>query len=116
MSYLLSISFIIPILTQMCQTLWCVDIDLSYSHHLALYKLMNYLTGYQLDVSSGALISSDEREEPEMTHYAVLAPHLYHSNLALYYHSIFFQMCKAHLIGFNPNVRVSEIICITVKL
>lgn len=85
----------------MCQALWCVDLDLTYSNHLALYNLMNYLTGYALDVRSGALVSTDE---PETPHYAVLAPHLYHSNLSLYYHSIFFQMCKAHLIGFNPNV------------
>ena len=84
----------------MCQDLWCVDLDLTYSNNLALYKLMSYLTGYQLDVESGVLHSSNS----ETPHYAVLTPHLYHTNLSLYYHSIFFQMCKAHFIGYDPKV------------
>lgn len=84
---------------QMCQMLWCVDLDLCYSNTLALYQLMTYLTGFQFDVTSGTLSTLNN------TRYAVLAPRLFHSNLSPLYYSIFFQMCKAHHIGFDPHVR-----------
>ena len=87
---------------QIQQELWCVDIDLSYSNHLALYNLMAYVTGCKLDIHSGALLS--KYDEVDRSRYAVLAPHLYHTNLSLLYHHTFFQMCKAHLIGYDPKV------------
>lgn len=90
---------------QMDQMLWCVDLDLTYSNNLALYRQMHYLTGFQLDVASGTLMSSSKKEKAQTSYYAILVPHLYHTNLSPLYHSIFFQMCKAHYIGYDPNVR-----------
>lgn len=98
----INIHYVDELFIQMDQRIWCVDLDLGYSNNLALYQLMSYLTGCQLDSTSGALISS--KEEPDTYRFAVLAPHLYHSNLSLYYHSVFLQLCKAHYIGYDPNV------------
>lgn len=90
---------------QMQQVLWCVDLDLTYSNTLALYRLMHYLTGFELDAASGTLMSS--RKTEMCVPYAILSPHLYHTNLSPLYHSIFFQMCKAHFIGYDPNVSTT---------
>ena len=79
-----------------------MDLDFGYSDTLALYKLMNYITGFHLDTCSGQLIHKSGEEMPP--HFAVLAPHLHHTNLSLIYYSIFFQMCKAHHIGYNSTV------------
>ena len=77
-----------------------MDLDLGYSNTLALYQLMSYVTGYEFNVESGALVNLKD----ESIQYAVLSPCLYHTNLSLIYHSIFFQMCKAHFIGYDPAV------------
>lgn len=80
-----------------------MDLELGYSNHLALYNLMAYLTGCQLDPHSGGLVSGEE-DDVDRGRYAVLAPHLHHTNLSLLYHSTFLQMCKAHSIGYDPTV------------
>ena len=84
----------------MSQELWAVDLDLGLSDHLSLHHLTNYLTGVKYDVEDGTL--SLPSGEPC---YVILAPRLLHTNLSLLYFNIFFQMCKAHLIGFDPRVR-----------
>lgn len=83
----------------MSQDLWAVDLDLGYSNHTSLYHLATYLTAMNFNMDSGTL--SLPSGEPC---YAILAPQLHHTNLSLLYFNIFFQMCKAHFIGFDPNV------------
>lgn len=87
----------------MKQTLWCVDLDLGYSNNLALYRLMCHVTGLQLDVHSGVLEWALEGEGRKRG-FGVLMPHLHHENLSFLYPTVFFQMCKAHQIGYNQKV------------
>ena len=37
--------------------------------------------------------------------YAVLVNRLLHTNLSIFYHSVFFSMCKAHGIGYDTKVN-----------
>ena len=76
-----------------------MDLDLGYSAHLGLHRLLNYLTGAKFEVEKGTL--SLPSGEPC---YTILAPRLLHTNLSLLYFNIFFQMCKANFIGFDPKV------------
>ena len=78
-----------------------MDLDVGYSDHLALYNLLSYLTGASLDVSSGQLRLAGGGE----SRYAVLSAQLLHTNLSVIYYPIFFQMCKAHHIGYDTQVR-----------
>lgn len=87
----------------MCQELWCIDLDMGYSNHLGLYRLMSYVTGYEWDDVSGTLVSSSS-DDSSGGAFAVLSPRLFHTNLSLLYYTIFFQMCKAHFIGYSPQV------------
>ncbi len=77
---------------------------------------MSHVTGIRLDASCGTLVvvladagetspsSPPPPPPPPPPIFAVIAPHIYHTNLSLVYLSIFFQMCKAHFIGYNPEV------------
>lgn len=94
---------------QMKQTLWCVDVDLGYSNMLALFRVMRHVTGLQLDYNSGTLewTTLDKGKEGQKRRkrgFGVLMPHLHHANLSFLYPSVFFQMCKAHHIGYDNKV------------
>lgn len=92
----------------MSQELWAVDLDLGLSDHLVLHQLAGYLTGVSYDVDQGSLTLplplAPGAGEPC---YTIYAPRLLHTNLSLLYFNIFFQMCKAHFIGFDPKVQSS---------
>ena len=75
-----------------------MDLDLGYSDYLALQQLLSYVTGATIDQSSGQLVVGDE------VRFAVVSPHVYHSNLSLIHSSVFFQMCRAHQIGYDSKV------------
>lgn len=83
----------------MSQELWAVDLDLGYSDHLSLHRLASFLTEARFDGDQGTLTLPSGRPC-----YAILAPRLMHTNLSLLYFNIFFQMCKAHFIGFDSKV------------
>lgn len=96
---------------QLVQQLWAVDLDFGYSNHLALQHLATYLTGVKFDVNRGTLALPSG--EPC---YAIFAPRLLHTNLSVLYFNIFFQMCKAHFIGFDPKVSTSQANYISVSV
>ena len=83
---------------QLSQELWAVDLDLGYSNHLALQRLLGYVTGATVEPDSGQLVVGSSPR------FAVLSPRLYHTNLSVVHYSVFFQMCKAHHIGYNAKV------------
>lgn len=83
---------------QMCQELWAVDIDFGPSDTLVMQRLMTSLTAVQFSAESGQLIASQGNR------YAVLSSRLWHTNLSIVQHDVFFRMCKAHLIGYHAEV------------
>lgn len=44
-------------------------------------------------------------QPPVVNRYAVIGSHLFHSNLSMLYHNVFFMVCRAHGIGFNMKVK-----------
>ena len=79
-----------------------MDLDLGLSDHLALTHLLTYVTGGQVDGGTGQLLVSGGTEE----RYAVMSPYLMHTNLSPIYYPIFFQICKAHFIQYDPKVSI----------
>ena len=84
-----------------------MDLDLGLSDHLVLHQLAGYLTGVSYDVDRGSLTLP---LPPGGPCYTIYAPRLLHTNLSLLYFNIFFQMCKAHFIGFDPKVSYNRVI------
>ncbi|CAK6961433.1 IQ motif-containing protein H [Scomber scombrus] len=96
------------------QKVWAIDLDLTYSDQLAMTQMLLMMTGGTLNCHTGCLeVPVPVREKscenqiaakpPVVNHYAVIGSHLFHSNLSMLYHSVFFKMCKAHGIGFNKK-------------
>ena len=83
---------------QLVQELWAVDLDLGYSNHLALLRLLRYVTGATVDPGNGHLMVDG------IPRFAVVSARLHHSSLPLIHHPVFFQMCKANCIGYNAQV------------
>ena len=80
-----------------------MDLDLGYGDHLALHQLMTYVTGAHMDCERGTLEVLGEGGVAGR--FAVLSPHLYHTNFTVVHYPVFFQMCRAHHIGYDPKVR-----------
>ncbi|CAI8053072.1 IQ domain-containing protein H [Geodia barretti] len=90
------VTFINP--TSLVQELWAVDLDIGYSSHLALLRLLCYVTGATVDPRSGQLVVDGGPR------FAVLSPRVYHSSLPVVHYPVFFQMCKANHIGYDAKV------------
>ncbi|KAF5907609.1 IQ domain-containing protein H isoform X1, partial [Clarias magur] len=103
------------------QQVWAVDLDLGYSNQLAMTQIMLHMTGGTLNCHTGRLeIPSPVRNNKPTaylratttnaprqatSHFAVMSSRLFHTNLSMVHYSVFFQMCKAHGIGFNIKER-----------
>ncbi|XP_070542843.1 IQ domain-containing protein H-like [Ptychodera flava] len=102
----------------MDQKLWAIDLNLSYGDSIAMSQLMLYVTSGKLDTKNCVLEvpppkkekktkrrSRWDPEEPEappnINRFAVMSTRLLHTNLAVVHYSVFFQMCRAHGIGFD---------------
>ncbi|XP_029288765.1 IQ motif-containing protein H isoform X2 [Cottoperca gobio] len=97
------------------QKVWAIDLDLTYSDQLAMTQMLLMMTGGTLNCLTGCLevpmpnkgkcCENQIAAKPPVVHrYAVLGSHLFHSNLSMLYHNVFFMVCKAHGIGFNMKV------------
>ncbi|XP_075063684.1 IQ domain-containing protein H isoform X2 [Mixophyes fleayi] len=101
------------------QQIWATDLDLCYSDQLAMTQLLLYLTNGTLDCANSQLNvplvpkkveRSRHRAQPVQTttissRVAVLSTRLVHTNLSVVYYNVFFQMCKAHGIGYDVKEK-----------
>ncbi|XP_052701435.1 IQ domain-containing protein H-like isoform X2 [Crassostrea angulata] len=99
------------------QKLWALDLSLHYSDSLAMFQLMSYVSNGKLDLSTHTfnvppppqvqkkrrrrLAGQDDEPPPNTSRYAVMSTRLLHTNLAVVHYSVFFQMCRAHGIGYD---------------
>uniref|UniRef100_A0A3B4TXE7 IQ motif containing H n=1 Tax=Seriola dumerili TaxID=41447 RepID=A0A3B4TXE7_SERDU len=94
------------------QKVWAIDLDLTYSDQLAMTQMLLMMTKGTLNCRTGCLeVPMPSREKccehqtaakpPVVNRYAVIGSRLFHSNLSMLYHNVFFKMCKAHGIRFN---------------
>ncbi|XP_066273015.1 IQ domain-containing protein H-like isoform X1 [Branchiostoma lanceolatum] len=110
------VTFIDP--KTMEQVLWATDLNLSYGDSTGMRELMLYVTSGTFDAENcviqapplakkekkdGRRRRGDEEEQPPtpLPRYAVMSTQLLHSNLTVIHYSVFFQMCRAHGIGFD---------------
>nr|XP_033775559.1 IQ domain-containing protein H isoform X2 [Geotrypetes seraphini] len=103
------------------QQVWATDLDPFYSDQLALTQLLLYVTQGELNCSSSCFTvprpvkHRRHHQEPEEVapvmnnQYAVMSCHLQHTNLSIIYYSVFFQMCKAHGIGYDVKEKQGTI-------
>lgn len=91
------VTFLHP--TTLSQELWGIDLDIGYSDHLALLQLLSYITGAAFDSAGSQLLVDGE------VRYAVMSSHLYHTNMSIVHYPVFFKMCKAHHIGYDPKEK-----------
>ncbi|XP_026782757.3 IQ motif-containing protein H isoform X1 [Pangasianodon hypophthalmus] len=107
------------------QQVWAVDLDLGYSNQLAMTQIMLHMTGGTLNCHAGRLeVPSPVRNSkpsarqkaptanapaPATSHFAVMSSRLFHTNLSMVHYSVFFQMCKAHGIGFDIKEREGSV-------
>lgn len=117
------ITFIDPI--SMDQVAWAIDLKLRYSDSLAMARLMCYVSAGHFDPSLSAFTlpvkTTKERRRqrrqtfdqdmipPNANRYAIISTRLTHSNLSVIHYSVFFQMCRAHGIGFDLKEKAGTI-------
>ncbi|KAK2189580.1 hypothetical protein NP493_102g04043 [Ridgeia piscesae] len=108
------VTFIHP--KTMAQELWTVDLNLSYSDTAAMSQLLKFVSCGTLDVKTHFFDVpppkveekklrrrrlKEEEAPPNTKRYAVLSTKLFHTNLSVVHYSVFFQMCRAHGIGYD---------------
>ena len=86
----------------MSQVTWAVDIDFGPSDMVHMSKLATAIAGLK-----APQWSTGQKVESTPQYYMVASTRLKHVNFSLVQYSVFFQMCKAHLIGFNNKVSVT---------
>ena len=87
----------------MSQVVWAVDIDFGPTDVVYMNNLISMVSELPPTWPIGTPLTDPQ-------HYAVVSTQLNHSNLALVEYAVFFQMCKAHLIGYNNKVTTYCII------
>ncbi|XP_043979905.1 IQ motif-containing protein H isoform X6 [Gambusia affinis] len=94
--------------------IWGIDLEIGFSDQLAMTQMLLMATGGTLNWHTGCFeVPMPDREkcseqEAAAKHlvdsrYAVVGIHLFHSNLSMLYHSMFFKMCKYNYIEFNKK-------------
>uniref|UniRef100_A0A8B9L844 IQCH-like ATP-grasp domain-containing protein n=1 Tax=Astyanax mexicanus TaxID=7994 RepID=A0A8B9L844_ASTMX len=104
------------------QQVWAVDLDIGYSNQLAMTQMMLFMTSGTLNCRTGCLEvpplvinskASARHKAPKAlsvtSRFAVMSSKLFHTNLSMVHYSVFFQMCKAHRIGFDIKERQGSV-------
>ncbi|CAF1395000.1 unnamed protein product, partial [Didymodactylos carnosus] len=105
------------------QQLWAVDLSIGYSEHVSMYNVMRYVTTGKFDSSQHLFDVSIKQTKrlrnwqngaPEQTtiaksRYAVWSSRLHHTNLSVLHYSVFFQMCRAHGVGFDIKEKQGSV-------
>ncbi|EDO37640.1 predicted protein, partial [Nematostella vectensis] len=109
------------------QQVWAVDLKLQYSDSMAMTNLMLYVTGGAIDPTRASFevpvkrkreesgrrrrrrVTDDKEPPPNPNRYAITSTRLLHSNLSVIHYSVFFQMCRAHGIGYDIKEKAGTI-------
>ncbi|CAF0827492.1 unnamed protein product [Adineta ricciae] len=106
------------------QHVWAVDLSIGYSEHLALYRMTRFITTGHFDPQTHSFTvkvkqvkqrmrnwqtDAPEQHIVEKNRFAVWTSRLYHSNLPVLQLSVFFQICRAHGVGFDIRERQGSI-------
>uniref|UniRef100_H2YZS1 IQCH-like ATP-grasp domain-containing protein n=1 Tax=Ciona savignyi TaxID=51511 RepID=H2YZS1_CIOSA len=121
------VTFIDPVTYN--QSLWATDLTLAYSDQMAMTRMVLFVTGGHLDAArcqltvppppkpkQGRFKKRDEGKDkgfnflcfqppPNLSRFSVMSTNLVHTNMAVVHYSVFFQMCRAHGIGFDIKER-----------
>jgi hypothetical protein len=106
----------------MQQELWAIDLDIGYSDTLAMTRLVEYSLGTRFDAKRHVMEVVVPKKETIMpksrrnrsktgetnqatSRFAVVSNRIFHSNLAVVHYSVFFQMCRAHGIGYDVKEK-----------
>ena len=114
-------TFIDP--TTLKQCLWAIDLKIQYTDTLCMANVLQYVTGGFFDSDVGMFRIPEYKVMPELSsrfkspkarqppnhRFAVISPRLFHTNLSLVHYSVFFQMCRAHHIGYDIREREGSI-------
>ncbi|XP_067936588.1 IQ domain-containing protein H-like [Watersipora subatra] len=109
------------------QELWAVDLNLHYSDSTAMNTLVNFMTNGVFNTKDHLYTISPPVQEsrrrqrrrrhqsvedelpPTPDRYAVYSTKLRHTNLTVVHYSVFFQMCRAHGIGYDVKEKQGTI-------
>ncbi|CAF3545026.1 unnamed protein product [Rotaria sordida] len=105
------------------QQVWIVDLSIGYSEHISLYRVMRFVTTGHFDPQTHSFTakvkqakrlrnwqgSAPEYNIVERNRYAVWSARLHHSNLSVLHYSVFFQMCRAHGVGFDIREKQGSV-------
>ncbi|KAJ8304824.1 hypothetical protein KUTeg_018407 [Tegillarca granosa] len=107
------------------QKLWALDLSLHYSDSLAMFQLMSYVSNGRLDIQTHEFhvpkpqqehrprrrrLAGQAAEQPPNTNrFGVMSTQLLHTNLAVVHYSVFFQMCRAHGIGYDIKEKQGSV-------
>jgi len=116
------VTFIDPVTLK--QGLWATDLTLRYSNQMAMTQLMLFITKGSLDAARCKLVvppphkekkgrfrkrEEAPKPEPNLNRFAVMSTNLLHTNMAVVHYSVFFQMCRAHGIGYDIKERQGSV-------
>ncbi|KAL5249318.1 hypothetical protein ACHWQZ_G018246 [Mnemiopsis leidyi] len=105
------------------QSLWAIDLKVSYTDTMAMANVLQYVSGGHFETRTGLFkipeykvmpelasrFKSPKERQPPNHRFSILAPRLFHTNLSLVHYSVFFQMCRAHHIGYDIREREGSI-------
>ncbi|CAF1300643.1 unnamed protein product [Adineta ricciae] len=106
------------------QHLWVTDLSIGYSEHVSLFRVMKYITTGQFNSQSHSFTVQMKQPKQrlrnwqngapeylisERNRFAIWSSRLYHTSLSTVHYSVFFQICRAHSVGFDVREKQGSI-------